>query len=269
VHGGVPIAPFQDELRTALGPDVNFHEVYPASEAFIAVQDAEASAGLRLLANTGVFFEFLPMSEFDESRLAALGGKAVPLAGVKPDVDYALILTTPGGLGRYLLGDVVRFTSIAPPRLLYVGRTKLQLNAFSERVTEREITEALLAVCRHNGWTIVNFHVAPIFAGSTTGQVRGRHEWWIELRSGTLTTPKAPPIEAALDAELMRMNPDYQSRRRSGGLEPPVVRLVMRGVFEHWMRHRGKWGGQHKMPRCRGDRLVADDLARMQHFAVD
>ena len=65
VHGGVPVAPFHDQLRRMLGPNVNFHEVYPASEAFIAAQDADASAGLRLIADAGVFFEFVPMAAFD------------------------------------------------------------------------------------------------------------------------------------------------------------------------------------------------------------
>jgi len=271
VHGGVPIAPFQDELRSVLGPTVHFHEVYPASEAFVAVQDADASAGLRLLTNTGVFFEFLPMSEYDEARLSTLGGKAVPLEGVRTGVDYALIVTTPAGLARYVLGDVVRFTSTAPPRILYVGRAKLQLSAFGEHVIEKEITDSLLAVCSRHGWTIVNFHVAPIFAHSSIGpgHARGRHEWWIELKSGTLTTPKAPQIEAELDLELKRLNDDYEAKRKGGGLEAPVVRLVMAGVFEHWMKHHGKWGGQNKMPRCRSDRQVANELAQMQHFAVD
>ena len=269
VHGGAPIAPFQEELRNALGPTVQFHEVYPASEAFVAAQDAEAGAGLRLLTDAGVYFEFLPMGEFDEGKLPTLGEKAVPLGGVRTGVDYALIVTTPAGLARYVLGDVVRFTSTSPARILHVGGTKLQLGAFGERVTEREVTESLCIICRRNGWTIVNFHVAPILAGSAIGRNRGRHEFWVELRSGTATTPKAPQIEAELDAELRRMNGTYDSRRKAGAMDAPVVRLVMTGVFEHWMKHHGKWGGQNKMPRCRSDRLVADDLARMQHFAVD
>jgi hypothetical protein len=133
IHGGVPIGPFQEELRTALGPTVNFHEVYPASEAFIATQDSEALAGLRLMTDAGIYYEFLPMADFDAGNLANLGPKAVPLAGVKAGVDYAILLTTPAGLGRYVIGDVVRFTSTEPPRLVYVGRTQLQLSAFGEQ----------------------------------------------------------------------------------------------------------------------------------------
>jgi hypothetical protein len=269
VHGGVPIAPFQDELRTVLGPSVNFHEVYPASEAFIAAQDAEASAGLRLMANAGVFYEFLPMSEFDEGRLEFLGAKAVPLSDVSTGIDYALILTTPAGLARYVIGDVVRFNSLQPPRLSYVGRTRLQLSAFGEHVIEKEITDALLAVCRRNGWTITNFHVAPLFVNSSTGKVRGRHEWWVELKPGTLLTPTGPVMAVELDMELKRLNEDYEAKRNGGALDSPFVRLVMPGVFEQWMRYHGKWGGQNKMPRCRSDRIIADELGGALQFAKD
>ena len=269
VHGGVPITPFQDELRAVLGPTVNFHEVYPASEAFIAAQDAEAAAGLRLMVDAGVFYEFLPMSDFDEKRLEHLGAKAVPLSGVATGVDYALVLTAPSGLARYVIGDVVRFNSTEPARLTYVGRTRLQLSAFGVHVIEKEITDALLAVCRRNGWTITNFHVAPLFASSSTGRTRGRHEWWVELKAGTLLTPTGPVMAVELDAELKRLNEDYEAKRNGGGLDAPFVRLVMPGVFEQWMRFHGKWGGQSKMPRCRSDRTIADELGGALQFAKD
>ncbi len=269
IHGGVPIAPFHDELRAALGPTVNFHEVYAASEGFVAAQDIHAAAGLRLMTNVGILFEFLPMDQFDETRLDQLAHKIVPLADVKPGVDYALLLTTPAGLARYVIGDVVRFTSTEPPRLIYVGRTKLQLSAFGEHVIEKEVTEALLAVCSRHSWTIANFHVAPLFANSLTGQARGRHEWWIELKPGTITTPIGPQIAAELDIELQRLNADYAAKRSGGGLAAPFVRLVMPGVFQHWLTFHGQWGGQHKTPRCRSDRVVADELAQVTNFAVD
>lgn len=266
VHGGVPMGPFGAELRALCGTGVNFHEVYPASEGFIAAQDAEPEAGLRLMADAGIHYEFLPFADYDESRLAQLGPRALPLEGVRPGVDYALIMSTPGGLSRYVLGDVVRFVSTEPARLVYAGRTRLTLNAFGERVVEKQLTDALTTVCSRHGWRVVNFHVAPIFSSALTGQKRGSHEWWIELRAGSEVTPTGPVIAPLLDAELHRLNPDYEARRRSGGLLPPTVRLVMPGVFEQWQRANGKWGGQNKMPRCRGDRQVADELAKYSPF---
>lgn len=269
VHGGAPVAPFANELRAALGTEVNFHEVYPAAEGFIAAQDADTIGGLRLMTAAGLHFEFLPMTVFDEPSLANLGPSAVPLEGVKTGVNYALLLTTPAGLCRYLIGDVVRFKSTDVPRLVYVGRTSLQLCAFGEQVIEQEVTEALLAVCQRHGWTIVSFHVAPVFANTLTGQLRGCHEWWIELKVPTVETPTANVISPELDAELRRRNDNYEAKRAGRSLEPPTVRLVMPGVFEQWMKQNGRWGGQHKMPRCRSDRLVADQLAELSRFYVE
>lgn len=266
VHGGVPIQPFQEELRRAMGPTVNFHEVYPASEGFIAAQDADQAAGLRLMADMGLFYEFLPLRDYDESLPSGLGSKAIPLAEVKADEDYVLLLTTPAGLCRYVIGDVVRFVSVEPPRLIYVGRTKLQLSAFGEHVIEKELTDSLVAVCQRHGWSITNFHVAPIFANTLAGQTRGRHEWWIELRPGTVETPTGPILAAELDTELAARNDDYAGKRNGGGMEQPTVRLVMPGFFEHWMRYHGKWGGQNKMPRCRSDRQIANELTQVACF---
>lgn len=266
VHGGVPIGPFAAELRAVCGAGVRFHEVYPASEGFVAAQDAEPEAGLRLMADAGIHYEFLPLADFDEARLAHLGARAVPLEGVKTGVDYALVMTTPAGLARYVIGDVVRFVSTEPARLVYAGRTKLQLSAFGEHVIEKELTDALTAVCARHGWQVVNFHVAPIFIDSLIGRKRGSHEWWLELRAGTVETPTGPIIAAELDRELQRLNDDYEAKRLGGGLLAPTVRLVMPGVFEQWQRGAGRWGGQNKMPRCRGDRLIADELARISPF---
>lgn len=269
VHGGVPIAPFMDELQRVCGPGVNFHEVYPASEGFIAAQDADSKSGLRLITDAGIYYEFLPLKEYDEARLESLGAKAVPLSSVKTGVDYVLLMTTPAGLCRYVIGDVVRFISTKPPRLVYVGRTKLQLSAFAEHVIEKELTDALTKVCRQSNWTIVNFHVAPLFTNSLTGQQRGKHEWWVELKPGTVITPTGPALAVELDAELQHLSNDYAAKRKGGGLEAPVVRLVMPGVFEQWMRSQDKWGGQNKMPRCRSDREVADGLAQIARFTAD
>lgn len=269
VHGGAPLGPFADALRTVIGPRARFHEVYPSAEGFIAAQDTDGGPGLRLLANAGLFFEFLPMELFDEKRLELLGTRAVPLEGVRAGVDYALVLTTPGGLTRYVLGDIVRFVSTQPARLLHMGRTRLQLNAFGERLAEKTLTDVLLAVCRRHNWTIVNFHVAPLPTNAVTGQGRGRHEWWVELRPMTAETPTGPIMAVELDAELQRAHDDYAARRRGGAIDAPFVRLVMPGVFDEWMQQNDRWGGQDKMPRCRSDRAIADPLARIARFSAD
>jgi GH3 auxin-responsive promoter len=255
----VPIGPFADELHATFGAGVTFHEVYPASEGFIAVQDDEPAAGLRLLTDRGLYFEFLPLAHYDETSLDLCGDHIVPLAGAQPGVDYVILLTTPAGLVRYIIGDIVRFTSLKPPRLVYAGRTKLQLSAFGEHVIERELTEAFATVCRQHGVSAGNFHVAPLFPDPAQGRPVGRHEWWIELRGDG--APGPAPFAADLDRELATRNDDYAAKRAGHGLAPPTVRFLRAGVFETWLKSSGKWGGQSKTPRCRSDRHVAEQLA--------
>jgi len=265
VHGGVPVAPFSAELRAAIGPGVALHEVYPASEGFIAAQDAEPEAGLRLLADRGLFFEFLPVADYREDDPSGSGLLAVPLEGVKPNEDYVLVLTTPAGLVRYVIGDVVRFVTSCPPRLIYVGRTRLQLSAFGEHVIEKELTDALASVCRRTDVSVAGFHVAPLFPDPAAGHPRGRHEWWIELRPCEgRPDPASAAFASELDRELAARNDDYAAKRAGHGLTDPVVQFVRPGLFEQWLKGHGKWGGQGKMPRCRSDRIVADELARLE-----
>lgn len=265
VHTGSILGISADDLRASLGPDVALHEIYAGTEGIYAAQDGESGAGLRVLADAGLFFEFLPSRELTEGNLADLGEKCVPLAEVEPQVDYALVVTTPAGLCRCVVGDTVRFTSVRPPRLLFTGRTRLALNSFGEHVTEREATDALLAVCRRSDWKTTNFHVAPYFT-RTVPRPQGCHEWWIELRPGTVRTPTGPLLAAELDAELSRRHTHYTARRANGGLDAPIVRLVMPGTFNEWARLHGVREGAGKFARCRSDRLVADQLAGIARF---
>jgi hypothetical protein len=185
---------------------------------------------------------------------------------VEPGVDYAVLLTTPAGLWRYALGDIVRFVSVDPPRLVVCGRTKLHLDAYGERLGDRELTEAMLAVCQRNGWQPVNFHAAPYASRAQPGLGRLCHEWWVELHPGTVKTPTGPLLAQELDLELMRRSPDYAAKRRQRALDSPVVRLVMPGIFEQWARDRHVLAGGSKMPRGRSDRLIADQLAALTRF---
>lgn len=263
---GAPPGLYQETLRAALGPTVRFHELYAAAEGVFAAQDDGTPAGLRLLADAGVFFEFLPLRSFSEETLAAAGAECRPLGQVQPGTDYVLVVTTPAGLCRYVSGDIVRFLSVDPPRLQFAGRTQLKLASFGEHVTERELLDTLLAVCQRNGWQVVDFHVAPYSRRIAAGQTVHCHEWWVELRTHTMKTPTANALGPELDVELARRNPDYAARRAHGGLDFPSVRLVIPGVFAQWAKTRRKTGGPGRTPRCRSDRLIADQLAELARF---
>lgn len=270
VHGGVSLTPYAEELRALMGPNAKFHEIYAASEAFLAAQEEESAPGLRVIADRGVHLEFLPVSDLDTAAPEQLGPRAIPLEAVATGTDYAVIVTTPGGLARYLLGDVVRFISRQPARLIHVGRTTLRLNSAGENINELDLTDALARLCRKRGWNTAHFHVAPQSEPDVQSSARQvRHEWWVELLPGTNETPMGPPMALELDAELQRTNAAYATARRSSLLGAPVVRLVMPGVFALWLQHHCKGDIPPKVARCRPDRLIADELASITQFAAD
>jgi hypothetical protein len=264
-YTGAPLGLFAESLRGSLGPNVNFHEIYAAAEGVFAAQDAGGS-GLRLLADSGLFFEFLPWAKFSEDTLAHAGPDCLPLDQVHTGTDYVLVVTTPAGLCRYVPGDIVRFVSVDPPRLQFAGRTRLQLNAVGEHVSERELLDTMLAVCTRNGWQAVSFHVAPYSHRIAAGQTVNGHEWWLELRTHTAKTPTANVLGPEFDAELARHNSDYAARRANYRLADPSIRLVIPGVFERWALDQRQAGRTSKLPFCRSDRRIADQLAALTRF---
>jgi hypothetical protein len=266
VHTGAPLGLFGETLRAALGPTVHLHEVYAASEGIFAAQDGVTPTALRLLTGAGVFYEFLPLASYNEFTVERAGSLCLPLEKISAGTDYVPVITTPAGLCRYVTGDIVRFVSVEPPRLQFVGRTELQLDTLGEHVSEREVTETLQAVCLRNGWHPIAFHVAPYEQRVAAGQVAHVHEWWLELTTHSIKTPMANVLGPELDAELCRRNPDYAVRRAQNLLGPPQVRLAMPGVFERWAREQHKTASASKLPRCRSDRLIADQLVAIAPF---
>lgn len=262
---GAPLSLYGDGLRRKLGPSVHFHEIYLAAEGIIAAQDNDRPNELRLLTDLGIFFEFLPLSQYQPETLASAGALCLPLEHVACAVDYVLLLTTPAGLCRYVLGDVVRFVSVDPPRLRFVSRLHSQLNGCGEQISERELLESVVAVCQQNEWQPVNFHVAPYVHRAAAGQILTCHEWWLELRPGTIKTPTANVLAPALDSELSQRNPHYAAKRTAHILGAPSVRLVMPGTFAQWAQQQ-RATDTSKIPGCRSDRQIADQLAVLAGF---
>lgn len=267
VHGGTSLTPYRHELGQLAGDGVVFHEIYHAAEGLFAAQDS--ARGLRLLSEQGIFFEFLPQDDGSRPPVGDIGSRAVPLAEVKTGVNYELIVTTPAGLVRHRVGDIVRFTTLKPPRLHVIGHTALQLNAFGEHLHERHLNDVLVSICTDHHWRIAQFHVAPLPTETELGKRQGRHEWWVELRADSRITPRGPVIATRIDNIMLRSHPRYAELRTQGVLGEPVVRLVMPGAFQYWMKHHRMWGGPHRLPRARSDRQIADSLARIVRFSAE
>jgi GH3 auxin-responsive promoter len=243
VHGGVAWAPYRERIAPFLPQGCDTREVYPASEGFVAIADRGEGEGLRLNLDRGCFFEFVPVGE-----LEAPAPTRHWAATVETGVDYAVAVTSCAGLWSYILGDTVRFVDRSPPRLLVTGRTAYGLSAFGEHLTGEEIEAALLGAAAAEGLLVAEYTVGPVFDGA-----RGGHRWLVETASPAADPEAASALAEELDAALQRANDDYAAHRRGAQLGPPEVVLLPPGAFAGWMRSRGKFGGQHKVPRVIAD----------------
>ncbi len=251
IHGGVSFTPYRKQFEAFFPSDqVSYQEIYNASEGYFAAQDNLREEGMLLLLNNGIYYEFLPMSDWD-----ARNPRPIPLSEVQPGKNYAIVISTNGGLWRYLPGDTVAFTSLRPYRIKVTGRTKQFINAFGEEVMVDNTDQALAATCQELNASVYEYTVGPIYL-STKG--RGGHEWLIEF--------ERPPADLhafaeLLDARLRALNSDYEAKRyKDIALKRLAIRALPPGTFVEWMRARGKIGGQHKVPRLANHRSYVDQI---------
>jgi hypothetical protein len=253
LHGAVAFGPYQ-ELFSQLAPSLRYLEIYNASEGYFALQDEPGAPDLLLLLDHGIYYEFLPLDQLDAPH-----SQAVPLEAVELGTSYALVVSTNAGLWRYLVGDTVRFTSLRPYRVRITGRTKHFLNAFGEEVVVENAEAAVAVAARATGVQVRDFTAAPVYFAAGVAASRGGHEWAFEFNGPPPPRPEA--FTQALDAELRRLNSDYDAKRhRDLALAPPRLHLLPPGTFEAWLRQRGRLGGQRKVPRLGNSRQVLEEV---------
>ncbi|HWA42024.1 MAG TPA: GH3 auxin-responsive promoter family protein [Hypericibacter adhaerens] len=263
VHGGVNFQPYRARFDSFLaGSHAELREVYPASEGFIAMADEGAGDGLRLLADNGLFFEFVPVEELGSSA-----PRRFWLADIETGVEYAILVTSCAGLWAYLLGDTVRFVSRRPPRLLVTGRTSYMMSAFGEHLIEREIEDAMTKAAAAVGADVSDFAMGALFP-ERPGET-GRHLVIVEF-ARTATAAQLAGFASKLDAGLAMLNDDYRTHRAGGtGMGAPLIEAVPAGFFADWMKSRGRLGGQNKVPRVINDAGLFAELRRVAGAALN
>ena len=253
MHGGVSFSPYRKQFEDLLPNGVNFLETYNASEGFFGIQDKHNSEELLLMLDYGIFYEFIPMDDYDLQN-------AVPIWGVKKGKNYALVISTNAGLWRYLIGDTITFTNTQPYRFKITGRTSQFLNTFGEELMIYNTDKAISIACQKTNSNVLEYTVAPIYMQSVN---KGGHEWIIEFES----TPKDLDFFAsALDDALKFVNSDYEAKRfKDLALKKPKIHIAKKNLFYRWMKNRGKLGRQFKVPRLSNERTHLESLLNLNN----
>lgn len=250
-HGGVSFTPFREQYEKIIPSErMRYWETYNASEGFFGVQFSPESKDLLLLLDNEIFYEFIPSSEYNNENPTV-----IPLSEVRVGEQYAMIISTSGGLWRYKIGDTVEFTSTSPYLFKITGRTKQFINAFGEELVVDNADRAIDEACRQTGAKITEYTAAPIYFGDKSN---GAHEWLIEFATAPSSLEKFVEV---LDKTLQKVNSDYEAKRSYNlSLGLPVVKVIEDGGFYKWMQSRDKVGGQNKVPKLSNDRKYVDNI---------
>ena len=250
IHGGVSFVPYKNQFLKLAGKDIRFFETYNASEGFFGMQDPSTADEMYLMLDYGIYYEFMPMSEYGKEYPETVG-----LENVQQDVQYAIVISTNSGLWRYLVGDTIRFTSLKPYRFKITGRTKLFINAFGEELMIDNAERAIDEACRLTNSVVREYTAAPVFISDIED---ARHEWLIEFE----TQPdNMESFKNILDQTLKQLNGDYEAKRfQDIAMKPPRIHNLKTGTFYNWLKNKGKLGGQHKVPRLSNDRKIVEEI---------
>jgi len=258
MHGGVSFTPYKEQFRKLIGRDIHYLEMYNASEGFFAAQEIPGDDGMLLFTDHGIFMEFMPVSEYGKPDPKTIG-----LEEVEKGRNYALVISTNGGLWRYLVGDTIQFTSLRPFRIRVSGRLKHYINAFGEELIIDNTDKAIAMACEKTGAIVNDYTAAPVYFSDSSN---GAHEWLIEFEK----EPDSPEFFIKeLDSSLKSLNSDYEAKRHKNiALRMPVLHLIKKGVFSEWLRSKGKLGGQHKVPRLSNERVLLEEILKLNNGAA-
>lgn len=253
MHGGVSFTPYKEQFKKFIGKDIHYLDIFNASEGFFAAQDIPGEEGMLLFADHGIFMEFMPVNEYGKSDPQTIG-----LKDVETGKNYALVISTNGGLWRYLLGDTIQFTTLKPFRIKVTGRLKHYINAFGEELIINNTDNAIAVACEKTNAVVNDYTAAPVYFSDHSN---GAHEWLIEFEKEPVN-PDQFVVE--LDAALKNFNSDYEAKRyKDIALRLPIVHILKKGTFTEWLRSKGKLGGQNKVPRLSNERKYLEEIMLM------
>jgi hypothetical protein len=253
-HGGISFKPYRTNFKKLIGSDrMKYMETYNASEGFFGLQDDPYCNDMLLMLDYGIFYEFIPAEMVNSDSPPSL-----TIGEVEKGRNYAMVISTSGGLWRYMIGDTIQFTGTEPHKFTISGRTRHFINAFGEEIIIDNADKAIETACSLTGAVVTDYTAGPVYIGTES---KGSHEWLIEFEKDPDDLTRFIEV---LDDALKSVNSDYEAKRyKDLNLVMPVVRPLPTGTFNRWMKKNNKLGGQNKVPRLSNTREYIEDIYKV------
>ena len=176
---------------------------------------------------------------------------------------YLIYVTTAGGLCRYAMHDIMEVTGYyrRTPQVCFVQKEKGIVSFTGEKLTE---TQVLAAVDE----TLDQRRTDRNFIAAVGQPPTAEHDPFYMFLVEYDTPPNDEMATRAardLDGALCRHNIEYASKRKSGRLAPPVLRVLEPGQFDAYQRdalQAGARDGQFKILRLTADQSFAEHFSR-------
>lgn len=226
-----------------------------STEARSSIPMSDCGAGGVLAIKTN-FYEFMPKEDADNSVKNFL-----LCDELEKGKEYYLIVTTPGGLYRYNIDDIVRVDGFfnKTPLIEFVQKGLCASSLAGEKLYESHIIEAVNQAVEKNGI------VARFFSSSIQFDNPARYIFLMEF-NGDVPRDKKRSLLEDIETGLYRQNAEYKEKRLQQLLGPPILKVVKRGDFEKYRAKKineGAHDSQFKVPE------LNPDMDFQKNFAIE
>ena len=250
IHGGVSMTPYYKSFEKLLGKPLVYIETYLASEGFFAYQSGPNTSSMQLVLDNGLFFEFIPFNDknFDGDGNIVENPTTLTVDQITEGQDYAILITTCAGTWRYLLGDIIKFTSKENNEIIITGRTKHFLNLCGEHMSVDNMNRAVKMLSDE-----FNIEINEFCVTGTSFERMFAHKWYLGIDKEFDRNLAAQKI----DEYLKILNDDYRVERLEA-IKNVTAEILPTKVFYSWMGTHNKIGSQNKFPRVLKNSKLAD-----------
>lgn len=241
LSGGVAFATYEDSFRSLFNKEITVVDTFLASEGYFAYGSSTAPMEMNLAIRHGYFFEFIPFKPENLNNHGKIKKDAQSklIHEVNTEEEYALVVSSCAGAWRYIIGDVIQFTELDPPRIKITGRVKFFMNVVGSQLSEEKINAAISHLNQELNLEINAFML-------TCKKIDGEyyHVWTLV----TNENPDESRCAKIIDEYLQELNKNYQVARGKA-LKGVKVRTIKEETYNDFLDDKKKLGGQVKVPK--------------------
>jgi hypothetical protein len=216
---GGTVGQFTAQLHNWCSPDLMLRDTgYMSSEAHVSIPISDIGSEGLLTIHTNVF-EFVPEDEWGQPGARALFADELEVGGT-----YQILLTTPAGLYRYAINDVIEVVGMhgGAPLIRFLRKGRDVVNIHGEKVSANQVILAMAAAATEIGCRVNHFMFVPNLETS-------RYALHVEFDGSFANRAE---IGAAFDRQLGKLNHLYKGAQHVGTLKPVELIIMRSGWFD-------------------------------------